>query len=117
MESGYKRSLSAFVLIVLVSGFALENSNALDAKCYALCFLKCSIKTFNPFDCGVQCFGQCMAPETSSLRSLDDGVKHCALGCSVSKCSRISTKDDPKVEDVEKCANECIGSCIGYKKN
>uniref|UniRef100_A0A7N0UCF1 Thionin-like protein n=1 Tax=Kalanchoe fedtschenkoi TaxID=63787 RepID=A0A7N0UCF1_KALFE len=118
MESGYRRSLSAFVLIILIFGYASENSNAGGrTKCYALCVLKCSITTFNPALCAVKCVPQCIFGASVLPTELGDDVRHCAIGCSVSKCTSLSTKDDPKAEHVVRCADGCLGRCVSNWKN
>ncbi|WCJ40697.1 hypothetical protein M5689_021606 [Euphorbia peplus] len=76
-------------------------------KCFRKCMPICWANNWDPI-CLPFCLAKCAAKPPIHR---PDSTYFCALGCATSRCSKISTKYNPRLDEVESCVDRCSGSC------
>ncbi|XP_022721105.1 thionin-like protein 2 [Durio zibethinus] len=102
------------MMVCLASGILVGQSTASFQSCYMGCFVLCVITTENTvFSCSVKCLKDCIIPSSTDLASLnkDDTQYFCKLGCAVSLCANLSSKENPGVQKVGRCVDSCSETC------
>ncbi|KAJ4827985.1 hypothetical protein Tsubulata_033224 [Turnera subulata] len=106
---------SLLVVLVVVGLLAAEPTAASFKECYVGCFVLCVITPGNnPVKCGAKCLKDCILPHSSSLDGYSTEEKRlhfCELGCATTSCVNISTKDNPREEEVSRCVDSCANTC------
>ncbi|KAK4764751.1 hypothetical protein SAY86_025841 [Trapa natans] len=115
--------LATVVVVVLLLLMVAQPSEAEFMDCYRNCFLLC---VFAPEEslskCSFRCLIDCILPPpnftTNRLGGQDGDLTEyfCKLGCSLSLCTKISTKTNPDEVKVSGCVDSCSGRCSNSKK-
>ncbi|KAL5713212.1 hypothetical protein ACHQM5_015313 [Ranunculus cassubicifolius] len=88
--------------------FGIDKKNSKKfIRCYGKCFLFCNLPLPKPPICAAACLAKC----TIFRSELLDVHNYCNLGCASSKCTHISTANDPRAEEVVTCVNSCSVGC------
>lgn len=90
-----KSSLFAFAALMFL-GFFMESSNASFKNCYTECLDECVRSLTDLFPCASFCIPKCTVPSSKST-----------LDCMRSSCASISSMNDHKADQVEKCIVGC----------
>nr|DAD44739.1 TPA_asm: hypothetical protein HUJ06_002969 [Nelumbo nucifera] len=92
-------------VMVLALSLLATTVSASFPQCYVKCFAACVVTKQTPVPCAVSCLKQCISIAPT------DSLYRCNLDCACSKCSNISTKQNPAVGEVEACVNTCSETC------
>nr|DAD44737.1 TPA_asm: hypothetical protein HUJ06_002967 [Nelumbo nucifera] len=104
MKGNGMRAVMVMVMVLALSMLATTVSASF-TQCYAQCFGSCVTTKHTPIACGISCLKQCIATPPNDL------LYPCTSGCAYSKCSNISTEQNPAAEEVETCVNSCSQTC------
>ncbi|WCJ40702.1 hypothetical protein M5689_021611 [Euphorbia peplus] len=108
-----ERKILSFVLLwVMIFGVFSGQSKAISKafdKCMDKCIVGCIIPPWTPI-CPATCLARCIIqPGRATIQNTP--ARFCTLGCATSVCSKLITKDNFHLDEVESCANTCSGSC------
>ncbi|KAI3891564.1 hypothetical protein MKX03_033111 [Papaver bracteatum] len=118
-KHGKSSDMVAMLMILLLLGICIGQTSASHytdfQKCWNECMSVCSAMypgVIAGAICPVRCAKRCL----DDINSSDDhsGVRlsyYCKLGCASQNCVNISTPQDPRGEEVEKCVNSCSDEC------
>ncbi|KAK2984882.1 hypothetical protein RJ640_008647 [Escallonia rubra] len=101
------------LVILVVLGMVVGQSTATFKDCYAKCFIFCMIEPDHTLcSCTTSCLKECIFPAATPQTSIhEESLGFCKLGCASSLCSKLSTKQNPNGENVEKCVGSCSKKC------
>ncbi|KAH9714556.1 hypothetical protein WN944_022135 [Citrus x changshan-huyou] len=107
-----KRKVESLLMVYLMTGLLVGQSQAAFKECYETCFIICYITPGTTLgSCAAKCLKDCIFPPKLHTLSLQDTEYFCKLGCATSLCTNLSSKDNPAGEKVEGCVNSCSKSC------
>ncbi|EOY26260.1 PREDICTED: thionin-like protein 2 [Theobroma cacao] len=98
------------LMVCLVLGLLMGHSHS-DTSfqiCYCGCFVSCVITPGNnAFSCAINCLQECIFRNYL----VEDTQYFCKLGCSTSKCTSLSSKENPAEANVGSCVDSCSDTC------
>ncbi|KAJ7962958.1 thionin-like protein 2 [Quillaja saponaria] len=109
------KTVRSVLILTLFLGMLVGQSAADFKECYPVCLFTCAISGTKWYICPLKCTTDCLTQEASVLdTSQIDNAHFCKLGCAVSKCSQLSTENNPAVNKVDACVNSCSRTCLKY---
>ncbi|WCJ40721.1 hypothetical protein M5689_021630 [Euphorbia peplus] len=103
-----------FIVILLLAGQSTAFGNAhVFKKCMKRCLFGCVIPPWTVV-CPATCLLRCVIhkpPPQSRTNYVQKTHQFCTAGCATSLCSRLISKDDYRLDQVEGCVYGCSTSC------
>ncbi|EEF34189.1 conserved hypothetical protein [Ricinus communis] len=109
-----RKSLSFFLMFVVIIGMLVEQSDGISIprefeKCMKPCLIDCTIPPWL-VACPFRCLAKCIIHPFA--KSTDRTHQFCTFGCATSKCSKLISKNNYRLDEVEDCVDECSQTCV-----
>ncbi|WCJ40691.1 hypothetical protein M5689_021600 [Euphorbia peplus] len=106
-----KMKITLVIMLVVIFGMLIQGSEAESFhKCMKKCLLTCLIPPWTPV-CAASCTAKCIIWASEVQSTTTNNQHFCTTGCATTRCSKLITKDNYHLDEVESCANGCSKSC------
>ncbi|XP_002528181.2 thionin-like protein 2 [Ricinus communis] len=107
-----ERKALSFLLMCVVIGMSVGQSNAFwhgFKDCMKNCLIQCAIPPWTP-SCPAMCMGKCIIHPFA--KGTESSHQFCTSGCATSKCYKLISKENDRLDEVESCVNGCSQTCV-----